>query len=165
MAKQNESELDKLERQVKEGNKAKKELGEAEQKKKSLARKVDDFKKAQGRAIVFGHLGGAGANTFVELWNWPVRKLCEWAGWDIADLLQSIPHALIGEAIWITSLVLRGDAPASRLNEYFASHGFAQAAIGWNNLINAIRARWGEGRDEVKQLKAQIEILRRQAGQ
>ncbi len=109
---------------------------------------------SKSRRVAVDLGGGTLAQVSTELINWGVRALGRWSkdGWlaNNVDLLQSMPHFILGLALYCTEMATRkksdkGVVSASREVMSEATKLFAQ--LGFSNLVRAIRFRWGEAED------------------
>lgn len=121
--------------------------------------------KAGQRQLAIDMGGGMTAQVGVELINWLIRIAADhfpdsWVARN-ADLLQSIPHVVIGSALYVTEMVLRDPKKApSGWNQYGAMVGLIWQQLGLNALYNAIRMRVGDGRETRETQNAQLEAAK-----
>lgn len=136
-------------------------LAERNQRHNEMAAKLDAFKNRvmegnnKSRRIAVDLGGGTIAQVSTELINWGVRALGRWSGTGLlannADILQGIPHFILGLGIYVIEMATRKETEknplpsASREVISEASKLFAQ--LGFSNLVRAIRMRWSDSKD------------------
>jgi hypothetical protein len=97
---------------------------------------------------------GAGtvASVSTELINWGVRAVGEWSGNGYfarnVDLLQSLPHFLIGLTVYIAEVATRGGKLPSMRRELVSEFGKLFATLGFANLIRVLRGRMAESKQK-----------------
>ena len=105
--------------------------------------------------------GGSLALVSTELINWAVRSLGRWSGtgfWATQnDLLQALPHILVGSLVYIGELATRKDpatglpsATRAVISEWAKLFG----NLGYHRLMMAVRSRWVEGKNATDDLRA-----------
>lgn len=114
--------------------------------------------------------GGTIAQVSTELINWGIRAAGRWSGdgwWARQnDLLQSLPHVVLGSLVYIAELATRADPAkmmpsATRAVVSEASKLFAQ--LGFSKLVAAVRARYVDGQAataDVAAMRAEIDSLK-----
>jgi hypothetical protein len=105
--------------------------------------------------------GGTIAQVSTELINWGIRAAGRWSGdgwWARQnDLLQGLPHIVIGALVYIGELATRAD-PSKTLPSPTraviseASKLFYQ--LGFSKLVAAVRSRYADGQNATQDLTA-----------
>jgi hypothetical protein len=146
------------------------DLADREDRVKKLNARIDNFmekvsaKESKSHRVAVDLGGGSIAQVSTELINWGVRALGRWSkdGFfaNNVDLLQGMPHFVIGLGIYIAEMATRKD-PMDRGNELVSAKRevLSEAAklfsqLGFSNLMRAMRVRYLDGKSQALDYQA-----------
>jgi hypothetical protein len=146
------------------------DLADREDRVKKLNARIDTFmekvsaKESKSHRVAVDLGGGSIAQVSTELINWGVRALGRWSkdGFfaNNVDLLQGMPHFVIGLGIYIAEMATRKD-PMDRGNELVSANRevLSEAAklfsqLGFSNLMRAMRVRYLDGKSQALDYQA-----------
>lgn len=146
------------------------DLADREDRVKKLNARIDNFmekvsaKESKSHRVAVDLGGGSIAQVSTELINWGVRALGRWSkdGFfaNNVDLLQGMPHFVLGLGIYIAEMATRKD-PMDRGNELVSSKRevLSEAAklfsqLGFSNLMRAMRVRYLDGKSQALDYQA-----------
>lgn len=109
-----------------------------------------------GRRLAVDWGGGLTAQTLTELINWGMRGIARkfpggfW-GRNV-DLLQGLPHVVIGNAVYAVELAMRdeGSLP-SGYREWMSEAAKLFGQLGFSNTVRAIRLRLGDSKESTQE--------------
>lgn len=115
-------------------------------------------KNTVGHRVVVDLGGGALANVTTELLNWGLRALGRWSqdGWWARneDILQGLPHFVLGLMGYIGEVAMRGGKLPSMKREVFSEFAKLFSTLGAANLFRAIRLRSKDAKTDAVAFKA-----------
>lgn len=140
------------------------DLAAREDRVKKLNARIDGFmekvsaKESKSHRVAVDLGGGSIAQVSTELINWGIRALGRWSkdGFvaNNVDLLQGMPHFVLGLGIYIAEMATRKD-PMERGNELVSAKRevLSEAAklfsqLGFSNLMRAMRVRYLDGKNQ-----------------
>jgi hypothetical protein len=146
------------------------DLADREDRVKKLNARIDNFmekvsaKESKSHRVAVDLGGGSIAQVSTELINWGVRALGRWSkdGFfaNNVDLLQGMPHFVLGLGIYIAEMATRKD-PMDRGHELVSSKRevLSEAAklfsqLGFSNLMRAMRVRYLDGKSQALDYQA-----------
>jgi len=146
------------------------DVAEREERVKRLNTRLDNFmakvavKESKSHRLAVDLGGGSIAQVSTELINWGVRAMGRWSkdGFfaNNVDLLQGLPHFVLGLGIYIAEMATRKD-PTERGNELVSAKRevLSEAAklfsqLGFSNLVRAIRVRYADGKNQALNYEA-----------
>lgn len=146
------------------------DLADREDRVKKLNARIDTFmervsaKESKSHRVAVDLGGGSIAQVSTELINWGVRALGRWSkdGFfaNNVDLLQGMPHFVLGLGIYIAEMATRKD-PTARGNELVSAKRevLSEAAklfsqLGFSNLMRAMRVRYIDGKNQALDYQA-----------
>lgn len=146
------------------------DLADREDRVKKLNARIDNFmekvsaKESKSHRVAVDLGGGSVAQVSTELINWGVRALGRWSkdGFfaNNVDLLQGMPHFVLGLGIYIAEMATRKD-PMDRGHELVSSKRevLSEAAklfsqLGFSNLMRAMRVRYLDGKSQALDYQA-----------
>lgn len=116
-------------------------------------------------AVDFG--GGVAAQVSTELINYGVRALGRWSKdgfWaHNVDLLQGVPHFVLGLGVYFAEMITRDEPKDSRgawvstSREVLSEAAKIFAQLGFANLSRAIRVRWSDSKKQGVAYQALVE--------
>lgn len=140
------------------------DLADREERVKKLNARLDTFlakvavKESKSHRVAVDLGGGSIAQVSTEVINWGIRALGRWSrdGFfaNNVDLLQGLPHFVLGLGIYIAEMASRKD-PTERGSEIVSPQRevLSEAAklfsqLGFSNLVRAMRVRYVDGKSQ-----------------
>lgn len=140
------------------------DLADREERVKKLNARLDTFmakvavKESKSHRVAVDLGGGSIAQVSTEVINWGIRALGRWSqdGFfaNNVDLLQGLPHFVLGLGIYIAEMASRKD-PTERGSEIVSPQRevLSEAAklfsqLGFSNLVRAMRVRYVDGKNQ-----------------